>query len=246
MAGRACVQKNSLCATMITVDWASPDSETQVARKESRSTTVNHHDWTQTLLARDELDVWPGLRPQGRAFPRQKTSSLQECQRTQTRVRQGRRAPAPRSVTGRACWRMQGLKNTVACQSSCWCPPVLGLVARQFLGWCPQVYGSATLRNVPVRLFSRVGILRCRVAHSTVVCVATATRQNDNKRHVSSGFTKQPLGPTTSHGKNLKKTNIFHCFRRQHGTGKLRTTLPHIKLVFELRTHVCGQRCRTP
>ena len=176
LAGPASRKKNSLCATMITVDWASPDSETQVARKESRSTTVNHHDWTQTLLARDELDVWPGLRPQGRAFPRQKTSSPQECQRTQTSVRQGRRAPAPRSVTGRACWRMPGLKNTVACQSSCWCPPVLGLVARQFLGWCPQVYGLATLRNVPVRLFSRVGILRCRVAHSTVVCVATATR----------------------------------------------------------------------
>ena len=152
-----------------------------------------------------KLDGWPGLRPQGRDFPRQKTSSPQECQRTQTRVRQGRRAPAPRSVTGRACWRMPGLKNTVACQSSCWCPPVLGLVARQFLGWCPQVYGSATLRNVPVRLFSRVGILRCRVAHSTVVCVATATRQNDNKMHVSSGFTKQLLGPTTSHGKIFKK-----------------------------------------
>ena len=138
---------------------------------------------------------------------------------------------------------MPGLKNTVACQSSCWCPPVLGLVARQLLRWCPQVYGSATLRNVPVRLFSRVGILRCRVAHSTVVCVATATRQNDNKRHVLSGFTKQPL---VQRHRMVKKKNIFHCFRRQHGTGKLRTTLPHIKLVFELRTHACGQRCRTP
>ena len=132
-----------------------------------------------------------------------------------------------------------GLPVVLLVPASSWVgrPPVLGMV--------PASLWLGHLRNVPVRLFSRVGILRCRVAHSTVVCVATATRQNDNKRHVSSGFTKQPLGPTTSQGKN-KKTNIFHCFRRQHGTGKLRTTLPHIKLVFELRTHVCGQRCRTP
>ena len=49
MARGVCVQKEELSLRNYSHSRPSPDSETQVARKESRSTTVNHHDWTQTL-----------------------------------------------------------------------------------------------------------------------------------------------------------------------------------------------------
>ena len=43
--------------------------------------------WTQTLLARDELDGWPGLRPYAVCLPLSQTNLLQHVMR-------------PESVTG--------------------------------------------------------------------------------------------------------------------------------------------------
>ena len=53
LAGSAHMKKGSLCAAITLVPKASTDL----------GTTGTHQDWTQTLLARDELDGWSGLRP---------------------------------------------------------------------------------------------------------------------------------------------------------------------------------------
>ena len=44
------------------------------------------------------------------------------------------------------------LKNTAACQCLGWCPPVLGVVARQFSGWLPAGGARTTQPMYPTAL----------------------------------------------------------------------------------------------
>ena len=117
----------------------------------------------------------------------QLSSRPPERQRTQTRKRQGRRTPARRGATGRACRRARGLKEYGGLQvvglvpASSWVgrQPVLGMVARKFLAWLPCL---------GCQFVSPLRQKACR----------SAARHKPRWWHVSPGLGKQPLGPTTS------------------------------------------------
>ena len=103
---------------------------TQSASKESKSATVYHQEWTETLLARDTLDGWSG-RLKEELFLRSCHRGPKSAKLAQTHEQQERRTQARRGAL-KGLSANSGFEKTVACQSPGWSPPVLGLVARQF------------------------------------------------------------------------------------------------------------------
>ena len=92
----------------------------------------------QTLLTRDELDGWPGLRPYGRALFAESSSQPHELPRTQT--------PAQRGATGRSCRQTPGYEvprpaSPRVVPASSWVGRPLGL------GWQPC--GCAVRLSLP-------------------------------------------------------------------------------------------------
>ena len=106
--------------------------------------------WTQTLLAREELDGWQGLRPEGDYH----------------------RSPMSVHVPERAIDEEGEHKHEGALLGELVGEHQVKRVRRPASPWVgrPPVLGLAALRGLPVRLsLLGVGMLQCRMAAATLV-----------------------------------------------------------------------------